>query len=608
MPPTLHRPASTLCPGPRPGRRLATGTAAGLLALAGLASAAVVGPAAEPAPLPADCSLAWQVELLPDTSPRLLRVTLSFDAGGRQHSHLRLPAGWAALDDALDLPGRTQPQPQAVPDEPSLRRVAHAAGARVTLHWQHRLPVSAGTAEGAWWLFSGQALLPLPDELADQPPAMACVSLSAPGLADSGALRWLSSHGAGAGPVALWRLPASGDSLRSRVQQALYAGGAWQLQAMTVAGQALTVARPDSPALGLSLPALAEAGRQALEAQRRHWAETQPGPPLMLWALPVDPAGAAPGLAHDLAQNSAWGSAWHRTAVVQMAANAAPASAELDAAVTQAISRLWLLDRFGPLVQAGRDDEPLRRWFSEGVADFLAHQALVRAQRWTSADLAAHYNRQIASWADPNPPGQAATDPAALAAAAARGEWLALQWHALLRAQGQPGLDALMRRLLLAPAQSRREGPISAPLATHRLLAALRARLGDLPLRELQRVVERGEPAWVYPDTLAACFNLDPPPGQPPGQSPGQRLRVLARPEALQQLACQGWLGLGPEALTAQRSGPPATLADTRAAQAATLRSAKAGGRLAGKGGGHHKATKAKGKVGAKAAGKARRL
>lgn len=555
---------------------------------------------AAPAPLPADCSLAWQVELLPEAQPRQprqLRVTLSFDAGNRQRSHLRLPAGWSALGERTDLP--TAARLQAVADEPTLRRVAHAAGERVTLHWRHRLPTSSG-ADPAWWLFSGQALLPVPDELADRPPALACISLSAPGLADAAASRWLSSHGTVDGPHALWRLTPNGDSLRSRVQQALYAGGAWQWQAQTLDGQALTVARPDSPALDVALPALAQAGVQALAAQRRHWGETQPGPPLMLWALPVDLAGADPATALASANDSAWGSAWHRTAVVQVAANAVPASTALDGAVTQALSRLWLLDRFGPLVQAGRDDEPLRRWFSEGVADFLAHQALLRDQRWTAADLANHYQRQIDRWADPIPPGRAATDPAALDAAAARGEWLALQWHALLRAQGQPGLDALLRRLLLPSAQARREGPISAPLATHRLVAALRARLGDLPLREVQRVVERGEPAWVYPDTLAACFNIDRP--------LGQRLRVQARPEALQQPACQGWLGLGPEASAARRGGATQASTDAHPPQTAAPRSPQAGTRAAGKGSGRSQgptaAGKAKGKAGAKAVSK----
>ena len=607
MHPPLPRTAAAHRPARPSWRQARAGLGPVLLMLAGL-GASPLAAAESGGPLPADCALAWQVDLLPDTQPRVLRVTLSFDAGGRARSTLRLPAGWAAIDEGAENPAA--PQLQAVPDEPMLRRVAHGPTGRVQLRWRHSLPASVG-ADERWWLFSGQAVLPVPDELEDRPPAVACISLTGPAAGGNGPTVWLSSHGAVAGPSALWRLPANGDSLRSRVQQALYAGGAWQLQALTVEGQALTVARPDSPALGLALPALAQAGSQALAAQRRHWGETLPGPAWMLWALPVaqrgapgssgaDGAGGASGASGasgaDGADGSAWGSAWQQTAVVQVAGGAALAPAKLDGAIAQALNRLWLRDRFGPLVQAGRDDEPVRRWFSEGVADFLAHQALLRQQRWSAADLAKHYKRQIERWADPNPPGQAATDPAALDAAAARGEWLALQWHALLRAQGQPGLEALMRHLLLPAAQARHEGPISAPLATHRLVAALRARLGDLPLREVQRVVDRGEPAWVYPDTLAACFSIDQP--------TGQRLGVQARPEALQQAACQGWLGLGPEALSAQRSGPSQALADTRAPQAAAPRSAKAGVRAAGKSDSHSKGAKASGKAGAKAAGK----
>ena len=543
---------------------------------------------APPAPLPADCALAWQVEALPDAQPPALRVTLSFDAGGRQRSTLRLPAGWAAVDEGADNPGASRLQP--VPDDPMLRRVAHAAGERVQLRWRFALQAAASPAEH-WWVASGLALLPVPDELEERLPAMACIGLSGPAAADDGtAPRWLSSHGAVQGASALWRLPAAGGSLRSRVQQALYAGGDWQLQAQRVEGQSLSVAMPNSAALGLSLPALAQVGSQALAAHRRHWGETQAGLPLMLWALPV----AAPATAGS-PRLATSGSAWHQTAVVQVQVQVqvptgpAPPTAELDGAVTQALNRLWLLDRFGPLVQAGRDDEPMRRWFSEGVADFLAHQALLRDGRWSAEDLADDYQRQIERWSSPKPPGLAATDTAALDAAAARGEWLALQWHGLLRARGQPGLDALMRRLMVPAAQARREGPISAPLATHRLVAALRAQLGDLPLRELQRVVERGQPVWVYPDTLAACFS----------QTQGELLQVQARPQALQQAACQGWLGLGPQAGAALAS-PAQALADKRAPLAATARGAKAGARAISKAKG-----KANGKAGAKAGGRA---
>ena len=584
MPADPRRAVDPVRPAPhRPSRGWARTAAAALLAASSSWAAGPAGAAADqppgPASLPAECALAWQVELLPDTQPQVLRVTLSFDAGGRTRSTLRLPAGWAAVDESAENPA--DPRLRPVPDDPTLRRVDHASGERVQLRWRHRLPAGSNTAE-PWWLFSGQAVLPVPDDLDERTPALACIGLAGPAPADGGPSRWLSSHGIALGSTALWQLPAAGGGLRSRVQQALYAGGAWQLQALTVEGQSLTVARPDSPALGFALPALAQAGSQALAAQRRHWGETQPGPALMLWALPV--AGPAT-LSPPASPQAAWGSAWYQTGLVQAPAGLVPTQAALDGAVTQALARLWLLDRFGPLVQAGRDDEPLRRWFSEGVADFLAHQALLRDQRWSAADLASLYNHQIERWAGRNPAGLAATDPAALDAAAARGEWLALQWHGQLRAQGQPGLDSLMRRLLLAPAQARREGPISAPLATHRLLAALRARLGDLPLRELQRVVERGEPVWVYPDTLGPCFN--PTMGAP--------LQVEARPQALQQAACQGWLGGGPQA-GAALDRPAQALADKASPQAATARGGRAGARLIGK---------SKGKSAVKAAGRA---
>ena len=63
-----------------------------------------------------------------------------------------------------------------------------------------------------------------------------------------------------------------------------------------------------------------------------------------------------------------------------------------------------------------------------------------------------------------------------------------------------------MRRLLVAPALARHEGPISAPLATHRLVAALRPVLGDVPLRDITRQADRGEAPAFGPAALGPCF------------------------------------------------------------------------------------------------------
>lgn len=552
----------------RPGWRVALA-----LLAAGLPG---TGHAQDPLASVAGCALHWQVEASQEGAMRRLLVTLRFDAQGRRTTHLRLPGAWPAYDE-VDSQGAAPAAPtrlQAVVEDPRLRRVQHNPDATVQLQWRLQWPIPGSGDPGlmagpGWFAFTGAALLPLPDEADERTPPAACISLLS---RDAEPPQWISSHGEGQGRSVTWRLPAAGGSLRSQVQQAVYAGGRWQSTRQVVEGQALTVAQPAPPegqAPHTALPLLAQTGARALAAQRRHWPEALPAPALMLWLLP-GPSDAAPG-------NQATGSAWHQAMVVQASAATALPAQLLDGAIAQALSRLWLQDRFGPLVQAGRDDAPLRRWFSEGVADFLAHQALLRDGRWSPADWAAELNRQIDRWALPGPGGPGAPD---LDAAAARGEWLALHWHQQLRAQGQPGLDPLLRRLLIPAAQARREGPISAPLATHRLVAALRARLGDAPLREVQRVVDRAEPVPVHPDTLAACFST-----RPAGGNSGL-LRVQALDDALQLPACQGWLGLGPQALRAGARAADSAAADppaTPAHSGSAGRSAKAGIKKPGK-------------------------
>jgi hypothetical protein len=75
-----------------------------------------------------------------------------------------------------------------------------------------------------------------------------------------------------------------------------------------------------------------------------------------------------------------------------------------------------------------------------------------------------------------------------------------------LRRAGHPGLDAVLRQQLVPAAQARREGPISAPLATHRVVAALRGVLHDQPLRDLQSHIDQGRPFDFGADSLGPCF------------------------------------------------------------------------------------------------------
>ena len=484
------------------------------------------------------CATLWQVGPAADLAGAAggepaLRVALRFQGGARNQTALHLPGGWAALTET------GTPRARPVAGEPAWRSVAHAPGETVQLQW--RLQPGAALLAPGWFAFGGQAVLPLP-EGADAPDAgPACVLLQ--GLpADS---RWASSHGLAEGSSALWRLPATGVPLAQRVQQSLYAGGA--LQAQAAPGVLAVLPRPSPWALDAGT--LAAAGAQALAAQQRQWlpagaaaaatahVSQDPGtaPPWLLLALP------APAADTSLA------GAWHQALTLQLPPGWSGDSAALQRLLAPALARAWLADRFGPLAHAGRGDGALRTWFSEGFADFLAHRALLRDGLWTPDEFAAAMNARAA--ADLAEPARSLPN-AELAAAAAqsataaglqaqRGEWLAFTWHQALRRAGQPGLDAALRLQLVNPAQARREGPLSMPLATHRMLATLRNVLQDQPLRDLQQHIDQGRPFDFGPDSLGPCFTAGPAAA---GAAPSWR----PVPGALQQADCQGWLGLGP--------------------------------------------------------------
>ena len=636
--------------------------AALLAAMLGLAPA-LATPAADE---PTGCSLLWQVQV---TSPRdgaapQLWIDMAFDAGPRSRSTLRLPGGWAGLmdstgqglpdsankpdratkPDSATKPGSAGPSRlQAVPDAPQLRTVAQAPGERVHLRWRYSGPTDAAQGgsvrlAAGWFALAGLAVLPVPEELDERNPSSACVQLrgadssdastaastaantatstaadttasTAPGNAASPApTRWASSHGQVDGPSALFRLTSTSSSppLRQRVQQALYAGGALERFQSTTDGLPLTLVRPSATGWVAPIGGLGQAAVLAWAAQRQFWGDSSPAAPLLLLLLPGD--------------SPATGGNWHQALALQAPADLAWPGADADALLARALVSTWVPDRFGPLVHAGRSDEALRAWFSDGLAAHYSHRFLLRSGQWAADTYAEAINQRITRLAAA--PGSAAAQPAKTAGTAGaaslaelRGELLALQWHAALRAAGHPGLDSVLQRLLLTPAQARHEGPISAPLATHRLVAALRPVLGDAPLRDIQRQAERAEPADLGPASLGPCFTGKPvqPSGAAAAGGSGTLLQYQPVPDALQRADCQGWLGLGPQALLAQAShsrlraiantsthtstNPNTRTADPDSA-AAPRRAGKAAGLKKGKG-----LQRRAGHAGAKAAG-----
>ena len=627
--------------------------------------------------VPPGCALAWQIQWPDDTAPRQLWLDLWFDAGGRSRSTLRLPAGWDGLTEAgpATSPAASTSDPAAgagtvhalrlrpVADEPTLRTLDHAPGERVHLRWQLRLPQAVApdlarpdsTPPQRWLALTGQSVLPMLDEIDDRNPPSACVGLvmtgpstgetwGAAGGAAGGALsaqmavparatpatqpmQWVSSFGAGQGPSAWFRLPsgpaASTTSLRAQVQRALLAGGDLQVQALTVEGQAVTVALPPAnqgstgPPWRFDAAALAQASAQAVAQQRQFWADTSTGaPPLLVLVVPATVGPGAPTAAQPALT-------WHQAVLLPAPPDLAVPGPGFDALITPALVQYWMRDRFGPVAYVGRGDAAARDWFSPGWANFFTHRTLLRDGQRTLQDQAELLSQGLALGAQRGAPSADTM--------AARGEWLAMQWHTALRNKGLPGLDAVMRRLLLSPAKSRHEGPLSAPLATHRLVAALRPALGDAPLHDIGRVIARGEALGAVPGALGPCFVVQP----------GPPLAVQVPAQAMAQPACLGWLGLGAEALSAARAqgaadptavalassraasqqakgqahgrGKVSTRAGGRAGKLAKGHRSQAGAQAGGKRGGRHAMTvganaragkAAIGKAGAKSAGK----
>lgn len=468
--------------------------------LSGLATLVGTGQAAE---APHGCGLLWRVTARLESQPRQLQVEIDFDAAGRSSTTLRLPGGWADVTEMANGPADTATVPPRllpVPGAPALRQVQHAPGERVRLQWR-LVPTQGGPQASSaqlaarWLAFSGQAVLPMPVDIDERAPPQACIALS--GLAPGG--RWLSSHGGADTPDAWLRVNAgtAGTApLAVRIQQALFVGGQLQIHTASAEGTPLSVALPQEGAWRFNAEGLHRAAAGAIAAQRRYWGangvDRDDTPP---WLVLLMPAGAG----------GSGGTAWHRALALQATPALDLPGAGFDLLMTQALARAWVVERFGPLAHAGRGDEALRAWFSEGLADFLAHRALLRQGQWTPTDYAAALHRKIDAYLRASGPD---AGPAVdrLALAAAQGEALALRWHAALLAAGRPGLEAQLQRLLVPAAQARREGPISAPLATHRLLAAVRPVLGDEALADLQRHVEQGVVIDFGPTALGPCF------------------------------------------------------------------------------------------------------
>lgn len=501
-------PPPTVCVVPAPAaphapRRRGRGVPP-VLALA-LACAAIAPPDAAATP----CTARYAVTPRLDTVPRRLDVVVTFDAGGRPTTRLTLPAGWGGVDDfGRRLQGWTAAgAATAVTADAggAAWTVAHATAGTVRVGWQvasalaepddprqpqdqsHLYRVQVGAD---WWQFFGHALLPGLDSHGDDRPGRWCVDIVRPDGAPADAF---GSHVDG--PVAGSTVV---DGSHALLRHGFWGGGpGWRRASGDVAGGPVGVAvrgryAADDASLVGQIVAL-------VGTHRRFWGDAQ-SPPQWVVVTP------------NHARNDVGGTLVHRAAVMHASPDFGPRHPAFDFLVGHEHLHQWIPGRFGAMAPRGGSFIP-QAWFSEGFTDYYTHRLLLASGHWTLQRYADELTERLRRHrrSPHRDSGSAALAPRFFADRDAgdqfyrRGEMLAMRWDRALRARGHPGLDAVMRALLL-PASV--EAGTEARLATQRLLDALQPLLGGAPADEVARHVDQGQALPLEPDLAGPCFAI----------------------------------------------------------------------------------------------------
>jgi hypothetical protein len=304
------------------------------------------------------------------------------------------------------------------------------------------------------------------------------------------------------------------------------AAGRLGWQPFAIEGQTWTLWMPDPDAAAPVFERLSRALPQEVGLMRRHWGDaTAREQVLMAWQLP---AGARP--VHALvggvallgwplpAMGTAAGAGDGTTpdarpgATVGVAPTPPIEPPDLLALAHEAM----LAERFGPLAYDHRPQVAMQPWFSRGLASFLAQRLRSAHGLWSLDEHA----RALTPWLS-QPMGAASP-------------WLGMKWHGALVAQGHPGLEAALRPLMRPAGAAQAAGPLSEPLAGHRLIAALRPLLSDEPRRDAV-AVQRGQGVGDPRVWLGPCFQPD---------ASGVAVQPVSTADR-QAGACAAWLGTG---------------------------------------------------------------
>jgi predicted metalloprotease with PDZ domain len=478
-------------------------------ALAADAGAATVPPpvTAGAAAAPA-CDIEAEVEPLLHRQPRVLAVTLRFDAGSRSETVLRPSSSWAGITDFGAAFGAFVPPPggaiEALPGTPMRWRVRHGTQQRLAVSFEVRAAL-ADPDDGRpqpqeqlyrpqlgadWFQFFGHGVLPSLEHWGDDRTAQLCVTLLQPGQPDAPAL---GSHHAGRGESVQARFTGSPGLLR----HGFYAGGhGWRVLERPVAGGVMRAALRGRFAMADA--AFADASAALVNSHRRFWGEhDQPVP----WMV----------LTPNFHPSSTGGTLVHQAIAMHAGPDFSPGHPTFEFLVGHEHLHQWFPQRFGNV-----EPDPLRAvrgyWFSEGFTNYYTHRLLLASGLWDLPRYAANLTTNLQTyWRSParDLPVDALaprffSDRDAGRQLYSRGEWLAMRWDRALRDLGHDGLDAVLRGLLEPAGPAGRE----TSHATERLLVALSARLDGLPRRDVQRYIETGAPVELDPEMAGPCLHL----------------------------------------------------------------------------------------------------
>lgn len=455
-----------------------------------------------------ECDVSYQFRADWDAQPRRFAARVSFDAGGRTQTAVRLATEWGGVMDfhtgVREVTAASPDASVAQAEIPNRWIVKHPRKGRVEVRYDvlnrvrdidgeapldirdfYRNALAAGHFQ-----LSGHGVLLQLEPQRDSDPLDACLEFNGLPAGWSFASNDIAGQQAGR---AAWKVRASPQRLRS----SLFLGGDYRLLRRDIAGRPVWIALRGSWAFPDER--FVDATAKVVEGHRRFWDD---------FDFPHYLVSLSP---NRVPRGSTGGTALHHAFAMHASNDFSVPGPGFEQILAHEHVHTWLPRRLGTM---GMKAEARHYWFSEGFTNYLTHRLLVRAGFWTLEDYARGLNEELRQHFT-SPAREISNakvqdgfwnDPVVQKVPYRRGELFAIRLDSLLAARGA-GLDDVLRKLKLPEAVVPRElDARPADLAVNRMREALRAVIGESADGELHRHIEEGRLPSVGEGFLGPCF------------------------------------------------------------------------------------------------------